>query len=186
MFLVVVLACLCPINAFQRFPLRRSIRLFAQENEGMKSESKKVSVLLGPNNTPTDFNIRPIFEKSTIFVKKYRLPFNLNIEKPPQGFPAPVVNKDSAAPDGERVGDVLRATTAWAQNFNNGGAFNDITSFAGSIKWRNCVFDTTFAPWDDIIKALVSNNGKSDEVTLVFERPLEEENVSSTTNSSSL
>lgn len=131
-----------------------------------------VPIILGESVIPTGVKLQPIFAKSEFYTKTYKMPFNINIEKPPKGFPAPVVNKDTNAADGERIGDVLRATTAWAQNFNGGGALKDITQFAGVIKWRNCVFDTYGAPWDEVIKALMSNNGKSEEVTLIFERPL--------------
>jgi hypothetical protein len=101
----------------------------------------RVEVPLGDGYKEVIVNFRPLFAKSTFFVTTYDIPFSLNIEKPPRGFPAPVVTKDGKG--GEKVGDVLRATTSWSQGFNAAGATSDIMMFAGNVKWRKSVFDTT-------------------------------------------
>ena len=47
--------------------------------------------------------------------------------------------------------------------------------FAGNIRWRKSVFDTTGAPWDQTVEALLSNTEeRSKTVCLVFERPIDE------------
>jgi hypothetical protein len=106
------------------------------------------------------------------------VPFSLNIEKPdrkkPGYLPAPIVTAPGQlGAAGEQVGDVLRATTCWSQGFQAAGITSDIGMFAGNIRWRMSVFDTTGAPWDQVVEALVSNTEeRSKTVTLVFERPL--------------
>lgn len=130
-----------------------------------------VKIDLGDGYAPVSLDFFPLFESSSFFTVTYAVPFGLNIEKPPPGFPAPVVNKDSGKAGGEKVGDVLRATSCWSQGFDAAGATSDIFSFAGQIKWKKSVFDVTGAPWDETIKALVSNTAeRSKSVTLVFER----------------
>ena len=48
-------------------------------------------------------------------------------------------------------------------------------AFAGTVKWRKGVFDTTAQSWQNTIDALLSNTSeRSKTVTLVFERPLDE------------
>ena len=48
--------------------------------------------------------------------------------------------------------------------------------YKGNIKWRKSVFDTTGAPWDQVVQALLSNTSeRSKTVTLVFERDVEDE-----------
>ena len=71
---------------------------------------------------------------------------------------------------------MLRGTTSWSQGFDAAGATSDIMSFAGNVKWRKSVFDTTGAPWDNVVQALVSNTAeRCKSVSLVFERELDEE-----------
>mmetsp|Transcript_32231 Transcript_32231/g.71016 ORF Transcript_32231/g.71016 Transcript_32231/m.71016 type:complete len:206 (-) Transcript_32231:147-764(-) len=136
-------------------------------------EQVTVEIDLGPDYKPVTCDFRPIFFNSTFFTVNYPVPFGLNIEKPPRGFPCPIVNKDSKREGGEMTGDVLRATTSWSQGFNAAGATSDIMQFAGNIKWRKSVFDTTGAPWQATVDALVSNTEeRSESVTLVFEREL--------------
>lgn len=126
----------------------------------------------GAKDLPIQF--RPIFSNSEFFVVTYDVPFGLNVDKPPKNFPSPIVTKDGT--NGEKVGDVLRATSCWSQGFNAAGATSDIMSFAGNVKWRRSVFDTTGAPWDRVVEALVSNTAeRCKSVSLVFERELEDD-----------
>lgn len=94
--------------------------------------NNKVATLfipLGDGYQDIECKFRPLFQNSTFFVTSYDVPFGLNIDKPPKGFPAPIVSKDGTG--GELKGDVLRATTCWSQGFNAAGATSDILSFAG-------------------------------------------------------
>eukprot|EP00596_Hydrurales_sp_CCMP1899_P009130 CAMPEP_0119037810 /NCGR_PEP_ID=MMETSP1177-20130426/6322_1 /TAXON_ID=2985 /ORGANISM="Ochromonas sp, Strain CCMP1899" /LENGTH=169 /DNA_ID=CAMNT_0006999519 /DNA_START=122 /DNA_END=631 /DNA_ORIENTATION=- len=154
----------------------RSLQAAEQQDERVF----RVEVPMGEGYQNVLTNFRPIFEKSTIFVTTYEIPFSLNVEKPPSGFPAPIVKKGGKG--GEIPGDVLRATTCWSQGFNAAGVTSDIAMFAGNIKYRKSIYDTTGAPWEEIVNALLSNTvERSTTVTLVFERELpyddEEEEV---------
>lgn len=138
------------------------------------AETVGLDIPLGDGFQVIKCQFRPIFEKSEFFTVTYGVPFGLNVDKPAKGFPAPVVTKDSKEANGEKKGDVLRATTCWSQGFSAAGATSDIAMFAGNIKWRKSLFDTTGAPWDETVKALVSNTAeRSKEVTLVFERQVD-------------
>ena len=50
-------------------------------------------------------------------------------------------------------------------------------SFAGGIGWQVSMFDVARASkWEAVVEALVSNEGsRTDEVVLLFERPLSTE-----------
>ena len=60
-----------------------------------------VSIPLGEGYKTVECKFLPLFEKSEFLVVTYQVPFSLNIEKPPKGFPAPIVNKDGKG--GEKV-----------------------------------------------------------------------------------
>ncbi|KAJ1387118.1 hypothetical protein B484DRAFT_409986, partial [Ochromonadaceae sp. CCMP2298] len=64
-------------------------------------EQVTVEIDLGPDYKPVTCDFRPIFFNSTFFTVNYPVPFGLNIEKPPRGFPCPIVNKDSKREGGE-------------------------------------------------------------------------------------
>lgn len=131
-----------------------------------------IEVPLGDGFGPVKIQFRPIFAKSTFYVTSYDVPFGLNIDRPPDGFPAPLVKK--AGKGGEQEGDALRGCTSWSQGFSAAGATADISMFAGSIKLRKSVFDCTLAPWDKVVEALTSNTAeRSKTVTLIFEREVE-------------
>jgi hypothetical protein len=126
----------------------------------------------GESLMPIPIRLRPIFANSVFLTVVYDVPFGLNVDKPPKNFPCPFVTKDGKG--GEKVGDVLRATSCWSQGFNAAGATSDIMSFAGNVKWRRSVFDTTGAPWEQVVQALTSNtNERCSQVSLVFEREVE-------------
>ncbi len=52
-----------------------------------------IEVPLGDGFGPVKIQFRPIFAKSTFYVTSYDVPFGLNIDRPPDGFPAPIVKK---------------------------------------------------------------------------------------------
>lgn len=70
---------------------------------------------LGPGFKPLQMGLLPIFEQSEFVKLDFAVPFGLNIEKPPKNFPCPIVTKDGK--NGEKRGDILRATTCWSQGF---------------------------------------------------------------------
>ena len=46
-----------------------------------------------------------------------------------------------------------RATTCWSQGFSAAGVTSDIAMFAGNIKYRKSIYDTTGQPWPLFIRA---------------------------------
>ena len=79
---------------------------------------------------------------------------------------------------GEKVGDVLRYTSQWTLGLPRGdGVITTAMSFSGGISWQVSMFDVARANrWDDVVAALVSNEqSRTDEVVLLFERPLNSE-----------
>jgi len=136
-------------------------------------EGGKVSLIvpLGQGVQPLPVQFKALFANSVFVEVTYEVPFGLNIQKPPKGFPAPIVEKDGK--NGEKQNDVLRGATCWSQGFSAAGAMSDIMQFAGNVKWRKSVFDCTGAPWQNVVEALVSNTAeRSQTVTLIFEREI--------------
>ena len=164
------------ITGFQRNALGKTAAYslkpqFMSTDEGNSKGYKIVTlqIPLGKGFQDLEAQFRPLFASSEFIVVSYKVPFGLNIERPPKNFPCPTVTKDG--PDGEKVGDVLRATTCFSQGFQAAGLTSDIAQFAGNIKWRRGIFDTTGAQWDNTVAALLSNTAeRTDIVTLVFER----------------
>jgi hypothetical protein len=136
----------------------------------------EVQFPLSEGYKPIDMKLRPIFDKSQLYVTQYSIPFSLSVE--PQGMQMgekvvklPTVTKDGAG--GEKVGDILRLTSCWVQGMQGSGVGSDIMNFAGMIKWQNSVFDCVGAPWQQVVDALTSNTpSRGRTVTLVFEREL--------------
>lgn len=95
----------------------------------MNVEGTNIQIPLGDGFKSVECNFKPLFANSMFFVTDYQVPFNINIEKPPKGFPAPIVTKEGAG--GEQPGDVLRALTCWSQGFSAAGVTSDIAMFAG-------------------------------------------------------
>ncbi|KAL7530948.1 hypothetical protein ACHAXR_003766 [Thalassiosira sp. AJA248-18] len=103
---------------------------------------------------------------------RYKLPFGLDVE--PKNNLA-TCTKDG--PGGEKVGDILRYTSQWTMGLPRGnGAITTAASFSGAISWQVSMFDVARAEkWEYVIEALVSNDPRrTDEVVLLFERPLPE------------
>ena len=57
----------------------------------------KFDVPLGDGYKSFECSFKPIFSKSEFFLASYDVPFSINIEKPPRGFPAPIVTKAGTA-----------------------------------------------------------------------------------------
>ena len=149
-----------------------SLSAAAAGKEGADSKGNRIVTLqvpLGRGWQPVEASFRPLFSQSELFMITYKVPFSLNVDRAPKNFPCPIVTKDG--PGGEKEGDVLRATTSFSQGFNAAGVTSDIAQFAGNIKWRQGIFDTTGAQWEQVVAALLSNTEERiDSVTLVFER----------------
>ena len=103
-----------------------------------------VQVPLGEGIKDYTLKLRPLFENSEVFVTTLPIPFTLNIE--PQGLQLgkkviklPTVTKDGT--NGEKRGDILRATTCWVQGMQGSGPGSDIMNFAGMVKWQKSIFD---------------------------------------------
>lgn len=75
------------------------------EEDGLRNtKAVQVEVALGDGYKSVSCEFLPIFYNSTFFTVTYPIPFGLNIEKPPKGFPAPIVTKDSGIDGGEMKG----------------------------------------------------------------------------------
>jgi hypothetical protein len=113
-------------------------------------------------------------EPSEIVEVRYKIPFGLNVE--PKNNLA-LCTKDGEG--GEKVGDVLRFTSAWSMGLPRGdGLVTTAASFAGGLQWQCSMFDVMKSKsWQQVVEALTSNvESRTDEVVLIFERPLSESN----------
>merc|ERR1711920_140747 len=128
-----------------------------------------LSLDLGKAGT-ANLRMKATMPNSEPVIVRYTIPFGLNVEE--QRGRA-VCTKDGEG--GEKMGDVLRYTTAWSMGLPRGdGLISTAASFGGAIGWQISLFDVTSAQsWDSVVEALVSNTPeRTDSVTLVFERPL--------------
>ena len=100
----------------------------------------------------------PLLEESEVLVVRYDLPFGLSAEPSPSQDGEVVVTKDGA-PGKEKVGDILRQTTYWGGVGGKEVGIFDVSKNKGSF--------------DKVVQALVTNDlAVSDEIVLVFERPI--------------
>jgi len=138
------------------------------------SSSFEIEVSVPPkrSNVVARLKFPSVFSyNSELVVVRYDLPFGLNVE--PQNNLA-VCTKDG--PGGEKVGDVLRYTSQWTMGLPQGdGLVSTVASFSGGIGWQCSMFDVLKSKdWSRVIEALTSNvESRTDEVLLLFERPLE-------------
>lgn len=137
----------------------------------------EIQVNMPPSNSGVQARIKipPVFkdQPSEIVLVRYKLPFGLNVE-PQKGLA--VCTKDGAG--GEKVGDVLRYTSQWIMGVPRGdGVITTVASFAGGIGWQCNLFDVLkAAAWEEVVEALTSNvPTRTDEIVLIFERPLPKE-----------
>jgi len=154
LFLLLVISIFISISYSYRYIPSSSLRYKSThstklnaiyENNG--NDAKVIMVPLGDGYKDIEYKLKPLFTKSQFIVLEYQVPFDLGVDKPTKEFPWPVVKKEGKG--GEVVGDVLRATTCWSQGFNAAGATSDIMAFAGTVKWRKGVFDTTGSSWQN-------------------------------------
>lgn len=105
---------------------------------------------------------------------KYQVPFELNVE--------PVNNLALCTKDGpdptlsEKKGDVLRYASQWTLGLpRQVGLAASAAAFGGALSWQSSVFDVMKAvQWEQVVQALLSNTkDRTDEVILIFERPID-------------
>jgi hypothetical protein len=140
----------------------------------MAAKVFEVNVSMPPTNSDLEAQMKfePVLSvPSEIIEVRYKLPFGLNVE--PQKNLA-ICTKDGEG--GEKVGDVLRFTSQWTMGLPRGdGLITTAASFAGGLSWQCSMFDVMKAKsWEQVVEALTSNvESRTDEVVLLFERPLE-------------
>jgi hypothetical protein len=142
-------------------------------NKSSKPTAFQLVIDVPPSNSDVQvtMNIDPILSvPSELIVVRYKVPFGLNIE-PRKNFAIVTAN----GPGGEQIGDVLRYTSQWTLGLPRGdGIGTTFASFAGGLKWQCSMFNVmSVKQWEQVILALVSNTvDRTDEVVLIFERPL--------------
>lgn len=119
-----------------------------------------------------NLKIAPVLDvPSEIVEVRYQVPFGLNVE-PQKGLA--VCTKQGAG--GEKVGDILRYSSQWTLGLPQGdGIATQAAAFAGGLSWQCTMFNVLKAgSWEEVVEALVSNEqSRTDEVVLLFERPVE-------------
>ena len=79
----------CILNGFIIVPLKassRGLQLLATPSE------VSIDVELGDGFKALPCKFKPIFGKSRFFVSTIEVPFSIDVERPPRGFPAPIGN----------------------------------------------------------------------------------------------
>ncbi|GMH48554.1 hypothetical protein TrVE_jg5749 [Triparma verrucosa] len=105
-----------------------------------------------------EVNLPPLLDSSEVIIVRYDLPFGLSAEPSPEQNGEIVVTKDGQ-PGKEIVGDILRQTTYWGGIGGKEVGIFDVSKNKGNF--------------DKVVQALVTNDlAVSDEIVLVFERPL--------------
>ncbi len=136
----------------------------------------ELEINMPPSNSglQAQIKLKPILDGASELVQvRYKLPFGLDVQ-PKNGMA--VCTKDGAG--GEKVGDVLRLSSQWTMGLPRGnGILSTAASFSGAIGWQCSLFDVTKANrWEEVVEALTSNTPqRTDEVVLIFERPLLQE-----------
>jgi hypothetical protein len=151
---------------------------FHQQHHGSHSSLSASSFDVEVNMPPSGSNLMATVKiepflgvPSEIVEVRYAVPFALNVE--PQKNLA-ICTKDGKG--GEKVGDVLRYTSQWTLGPPQGdGVMATVGMFAGSVSWGCSLYNVMEAKsWEQVVEALVSNvESRTDEVVLLFERPLE-------------
>ena len=184
-FFLSLLACSINVDAFapaSRFALKTTSNIYTNKISAstiLKSSSSPTNDAfeLLINIPPSDsglqaqMKIEPVLSvPSEIVEVRYKIPFGLNVE-PKENLA--MCTKDGAG--GEKEGDILRYTSMWSLGLPQGdGLVSTAASFAGGVGWRCSLFDVMKArQWNEVVEALTSNvESRTDEVVLLFERPL--------------
>jgi hypothetical protein len=121
-------------------------------------EAFEISVNMPPTTSELQANMK--FESilsvpSEVVEVRYKVPFVLNVE-PKRGLAVCMKDGDG----GEKVGDVLRFTSAWSMGLPEGdGLATTAAAFSGGgLAWRCTMFNVLNAKaWEQVVEALVSN-----------------------------
>ncbi|KAL7497429.1 hypothetical protein ACHAWT_005612 [Skeletonema menzelii] len=163
-----------PASLLQRTPTASSSSPSSSILHASNTEPFTVTVNLPGDGLQANMKFPPILDvPSEIVEVRYAVPFGLDVA-PKEGLA--VCTKDGAG--GEKVGDVLRYTSQWTLGLPRGdGVITTAMSFAGGIGWQVSMFDVARATsWEAVVEALVTNEkSRTDEVVLLFERPLSTE-----------
>mmetsp|Transcript_53357 Transcript_53357/g.62318 ORF Transcript_53357/g.62318 Transcript_53357/m.62318 type:complete len:185 (-) Transcript_53357:468-1022(-) len=160
------------VESFMRGSASRSIPFTALQMS--TSENLEIEIVVPPANKRLSAQIKcvPLLEVPSKLVEvRYKLPFGLDVSPIDQKA---VVTK--AGPGGEQAGDIFRYTSQWTMGLPRGdGILTTAASFSGSVAWQCSLFDVMRAQrWEDVVDALTSNiESRTDEVVLIFERPIE-------------
>ena len=157
-------------KSFQRMP----IMALNSETTATDDGFQEIELKIPPSNSGlfAQMKIEKLLKgvNSEIIEVRYSLPFGLDVE-PKAG--RIVCTKDGAG--GEKVGDILRYTSAWSMGLPRGdGLITTAASFAGGLSWQcNMVDVMKCESWQQVIEALTSNvESRTDEVVLLFEREI--------------
>jgi len=148
----------------------RSSKVRLQET----SAPVELTIDMPPSGSGLQANMRisPVLSvPSEIVEVRYKVPFGLDVAPKNQLC---VCTKDGSG--GEKEGDVLRYTSQWTLGLPSGeGLVSTAASFSGGVSWQCTLFNVVKAKaWEQVVEALVSNTeSRTDEVVLIFERPLE-------------
>jgi hypothetical protein len=161
------------VASSSRFSPRSASTALYSTPPGPKTHAFQVSIDLPPSNSEMQvtMGLDPILSvPSELIVVRYRVPFGLNVE-PKRQFALVT----AAGPGGEQPGDVLRYTSQWTLGLPKGdGLGTTFASFAGGLSWQCSMFNVMSAvKWEQVLEVLLSNTAqRTDEVVLIFERPL--------------
>ena len=160
------------VSSFTSTP-RFASKIAKQTTDLRMANTFSINVDLPPKGSDLQarLNFEPVLpQPSEVVVVRYKVPFGLNVA-PEQNL---AICKE-AGPGGEQPGDALRFTSFWSFGLPSGdGIVSTAASFSGGISWQCRMFDVMQAKrWEDVVEALTSNvESRTDEVVLVFERPL--------------
>jgi len=150
--------------------------LAAESSSASAGDAFDVTLDLPPadSGVRVQMKIKPVLSvPSEIVEVRYQIPFGLAVE--PKNNLA-VCTADGTG--GEKVDDVLRFTSQWTIGLprGEGGILTTVAAFSGGgLGWQCSMFDVMKAQaWEQVVEALTSNvPDRTDEVVLLFERPLE-------------
>mmetsp|Transcript_29289 Transcript_29289/g.63566 ORF Transcript_29289/g.63566 Transcript_29289/m.63566 type:complete len:175 (-) Transcript_29289:110-634(-) len=142
----------------------------------MSDDSSKFEIVISMPPSNSDLQAQLAFPSvvdgpSELVEVRYKLPFGLDVA-PQKGLA--VCTKANGG--GEQVGDILRYTSQWTMGLPRGdGLITTAASFSGGVAWQCSLFDVIKASsWEEVVGALTSNvESRTDEVLLIFERPLQ-------------
>lgn len=177
---LLILPCLLLASTCQAFVpasssaprLHGHVQLDATSSDNMFEVTVAMPSKGSSSGLQANLKIAPVLDvPSEIVEVRYQVPFGLNVE-PQKGLA--VCTKEGAG--GEKVGDILRYSSQWTLGLPRGdGIATQAAAFAGGLSWQCTMFNVLKAgSWEEVVEALVSNEqSRTDEVVLLFERPLE-------------